>query len=355
MIFAWASAWLLRRSAVGGALAVGALLTVLDWVNFTAVPIWGTAQSFARPWSQHPGLILFVSFTGITGILFMLGTAQALVVNIIVRPKQRLRLLTAGVAVGLIFLTANVIVRTRPATARLKVAAVGWTSKDLVEYGDVHNRDGFAKLFAQPVAQAAGLGARLIVFPEMGFYLARSNGAELLERFGQIARRHDVFLAIGCFREAEQENRLLFISPQGTIVAEYTKTHLTPFEDSRKGNGRPVIIDVEGVRVGGMICQDDNFTSLSRGYGRRRTSLVAVPTLDWRVVRNVHFQSSIHRAIESRYAIVRAAANGISAIISPMGRVLARRDHFEQGSGAIVAEAPLYADRTFFSILGHWP
>jgi len=146
----------------------------------------------------------------------------------------------------------------------------------------------------------------------------------------------------------------MYITPDERIEPEYTKTYLTPFEDSNKGNGQLRTFDLEGVSVGGMICQDDNFTSLSREYGRSQTAIVTVPTLDWEPVRGVHLQSSIHCAIESRYAIVRAAQNGISAIISPTGVVLARRDHYLEGSGYIMAETSLYKSRTFFSVAGNW-
>ena len=145
------------------------------------------------------------------------------------------------------------------------------------------------------------------------------------------------------------------IRDRGEVLSEYTKTYLTVFEDYRKGDGRLRIIEADGVQVGGMICQDDNFTRFSREYGRRRVGVVVVPTLDWRTVKGAHLQSSIHRAIESRYAIVRAAQNGISAIISPKGEVLASYDHFEEGPGAIAAEVGVYSSRTVFSVVGHWP
>jgi apolipoprotein N-acyltransferase len=103
-----------------------------------------------------------------------------------------------------------------------------------------------------------------------------------------------------------------------------------------------------------MICHDDNHTDISRRYGDRATGVVVVPTNDWRPVRNAHFQSMIHRAIESRFAIVRAASNGISAIISPEGIVLDARDHFQDGPGLVLAEVPIYNTRTIFSRYGHW-
>jgi apolipoprotein N-acyltransferase len=355
MIFTSVSAWLFAGSAIAGAFAVGAILVVLDWVNFTLVPIWGTAQSFVRPWSRYPALIAFVSVTGITGIIFLLGTLQALFVKLTLYPKQRVKLLAATATVVLLFAATNIVVRHQQPTSKLKVAAVGWIAIDSSESNDVSSPQGFRALFEQPVAKAASEGAQLIVSPEMGFYYGYRGREEFLKRLREVARRYNIFLAVGYFSDDEQKNRLLFMSPHGTVVGEYTKTYLTPFEDYRKGDGKLAIIDVEGVSVGAMICHDDNFTSLSREYGRKGVSVVVVPTLDWSEVKGAHFQNSIHRAIESRYAIVRAAMNGISAIISPTGEVLAQMDHFVHGPGVVVAEVPVYGNPTVFSIVGHWP
>ena len=354
VIFACGSAQLLGGSALAGSFAIGAFLVVLDWVNFTVVPIWGTAQSLGRPWSRYPVLIQFVSLTGITGIIFVLGVLQGLAVNIIIRSKQRGRLFGAGLVVVLVFAGVNVIIGNEQPAGKLKVAAVGWTSDDDRKLGGIYSEKGFEVLFAGPAARAADEGARLIVSPELGFCIRETEREKQLGRFAEIARRHNVFLAIGYFNEDENENRLLFMSGEGKVLSEYTKTYLTAFEDFRKGDGCLRIIEADGVRVGGMICQDDNFTRFSREYGRRRVGVMAVPTLDWRTVKGAHLQSSIHRALESRYAIVRAAQNGISAIISPKGEVLVSYDHFEEGPGAIAAEVGIYSSRTVFSILGHW-
>ena len=356
-VFGVLAKWLLRGPAVTGALAVGALLALLDWLNFTMIPIWGTAQSFTRCWSSYPGLIGFVAFTGITGIGFMLAAVQALIVNVLLRPGQRRRVLAALVAIALVCAAGDFTARQWRPEGHIKVAAVGWTSVDKARCASLGDQKGFNVLFGAPAGEAARQGARLVVSPETGFCWSQTDRDKWLERFGAISRRHGIFLAIGhAYSDREgTTNRLLFMGPRGWVLARYLKTHLTPFENFRRGSGRPAIVNMQGARVGGMICQDDNFTDLSRGYGREGVSVMAVPTLDWRAISNVHLQSSIHRAIESRYAVVRAAMDGISAIISPTGEILARRDHFEQGPGIIVAQVPLYGGRTLFSILGHWP
>jgi apolipoprotein N-acyltransferase len=352
--FAGVSAVLLRRSPIAGSIAVGAAFVVLDWANYTFVPIWGTAQSLVRCWSSYPNLIQFVSLAGTSAVSFTLGSLQSLIVNFVIRAKIRTRILiTALVEIAILF-SVNIACVLPNVSNSIKVAAIGWCNEDLAEY-DIQKTEGFNKFFAEPVSSAAKKGAKLIVSGEMGFYIDQYDRSKWLRRFSKVARDNRVHLAIGYLNAGENKNRLMFIDPEGEILCEYTKTYLTLFENSNKGNGDLRMINIDGINVGGMICQDDNFTELSRKYGRMPVSVTALPTLDWATVKNAHLQNSIHRAIESRYAVVRAAVNGISAVISPTGEVLTQMDHFQDGPGVITAEVPVYRIQTMFSKLGNWP
>jgi len=354
-VFIVTSGWFLRKPTLAGAFTIGALLTLTDWVNFTVVPMWGTAQSFVRPWSAYPELIQFVSITGITGISFFVGTVPALLIHFICRPKNRTYsgLVLAGLF-GLL-LAANLVVHLRKPAALFPVAALGWSGAEVRNAGGMDRPEVFQRYFEEPVTRAAGQGTRLVVAPELSFFLMTTNAEEMLGTLQSVARRNGVYLAVGVYHEESNENRLLFIDPKGALSATYVKTHLIPFSDFSPGSGKPVTIQIDGITVGGMICQDDNFTDISRAYGQRKVPLVVVPTLDWEGVENAHFQSSIHRALETRYAIVRAAMNGISAIVSSSGEVLARRNHLGEGAGMLMYKVPLFSEETLFSRLGHWP
>ena len=84
ILLCMAIAYFLPRHAVLGPLAVGAVWYILDWVNYTAVPVWGMAQSFARGWTSYPFAIQFISITGISGVLFVVGTLAGLAAHAIV-------------------------------------------------------------------------------------------------------------------------------------------------------------------------------------------------------------------------------------------------------------------------------
>ena len=355
VVLALGSGVFMRRSAVAGAVAIGALLTVLDWVNISVFSIWGTAQSLGRPWSSYPFAIQFVSVTGGTGIVFILAVLQALLVIALVRAKLRRRCFACVLVLLIIVITLNLAVSRLSESGKLTVAAIGWTDSQAKKVKGELSQQGFEALFSVPAAQAASQGAKLVASPELAFAYSFGDFDKWVDRFRDVASRNGIYLAVGYLDIPTKEDKLLFVSPEGKILGQYTKTHLTPFEDFDRGNGLPTTVDINGFKAGGMICHDDNFTDLSRRYGRVHSQIVVVPTLDWKQVKSAHLQSSIHHSIECRYAILRAAKDGISAIIAPTGEVLAKMDHYKDGPGFIVAEVPLCSQVTLFSRFGHWP
>lgn len=347
--------WAMRGGTVLGCFAFGAAWFLLDWLNYTAIPIWGMAQSLARSWTTFPFLIGFISITGISGVVFVVGTFQALIALSIAAPARRKIFLSALAAIVLLIALANILPAFQRPGKTMRIAAAGWIFDDRSKTDDPHTEDGFRKVFAEPAARAAADGARIFTTGEMGFYIADHNRAEWFDRFAAVARDNHLALVVGYFNITADENRIFFMNPQGEVIAEYTKSHLTPLEPGKKGTGDLKTMAVDGVPIGGMICQDDNFSALTRRYGRNKTPLVFCPTADWRTIKDAHLQAVRARAIECRYAIARGAANGISAIISPAGRILAKRDHYADGAGYIIADIPLVENVTPFARFGHTP
>lgn len=346
----------ISRPGVMGCFAFGAGFFLLDWLNFTLVPIWGMAQSFGRSWSAYPVSIGFIQFTGISGVCFVVGTLSALAARRYLGIDSKKALYAAGGLLAVIVVADFHALSRRP-EGTLRVAAAGWIFDDYHKNGsiDPHSEEGFEKVFAGPARQAAADGAKIFTTGEMGFYLDRQDRQKWMERFGEIARETGMWLVCGYFDLDRNRNMIFFMSPDGKIAAEYNKTYLTPYESGLKGGGDLRIIEVDGVKVGAMICQDDNFSDLTRFYGRVKCPVVLCPTADWQTIKDAHLQAVRGRAIECRYAIVRGAANGISAIIGPDGKVLAAMDHYRYGPGFVIADVPLDTRITLLAMFGSWP
>lgn len=349
------TAYCLPRHWLFGPLAVGGLWYMLDWINYTVVPIWGLAQSFGRSWTAYPFAIQFISITGITGVLFVIAALQSIAAWSIVHPETRKVSIVSAALILLVLLSINSIVWTEKTGGTLRVAAAGWLFDDKENNIDPQTNAGFDQLYEQPAKAAAAQGARVFNTGEMGFYLADHDRDAWMKRFSRIARENNLWLVSGYFDLEANANRVFFMNPDGEIVHEYTKTHKTPFEPGIPGTGDLQHVDIDGVTVGALICHDDNYSELTRRYGRLKADVVLCPTMDWRTVNTPHFQAIRARAIEGNYAIIRGAVGGTSAAISPRGTILNKIDHYQSGPGQLMSEMPIRQRVTLFARFGHWP
>lgn len=350
-----AIAYFLPRGVIIGSLAVGAVWYILDWINYTAVPIWGMAQSFARSWTACPFAIQFISITGISGVLFVVAALAGLTAYAIMRPSARRPvLITAGMILLTLTVTDTIIWLQRP-TAALRVAAAGWVFDDRKSELNPNEPEGFETWFAAPARYAASQGARIFTTGEMGFYIAKHEWDRRIADFQTVARQNNLWLVVGYFNVTDDENRVFFMNPDGQIIHEYTKTYLTPYEPGKKGTGDLKTVTVDGLTIGAMICQDDNFSRLTRYYGKLKADLVLCPTADWWTIKNAHLQAVRARAIEGNYSIARGAACGISAVISPRGQLLGKHDHYRSGPGVVITDVPIRKSKTLFARFGNTP
>ena len=339
----------LRRGPILGALQTAAMVTLLELAVWSLVPMFGTAQAFVRPLSAAPQLAGVVGFSGVAGLVFLVVAWNGLLLAALRGP---LRWRPLAVAIGLLAIAAGLGTWRwkRPLGPALRVAAFGWHGP---------RPEGLLGEYGRRAAEAAGQGARLLVTPELGVWVDGASRAEVAGQLGAIAAQHGIALAIGVDDAGRDDNRIWMFDPAGRLAGEYVKTHLVPFmENYRAGDGTTVSMplgDLPG-GLGGMICQDDNFTDVARRYGREGRGLLSVPTQDWPSIRAYHLENARFRPLENGYAVVRATWGGISALISPRGELLAQVDHTRAGPALLVGDLPIGDGRpTPFARFGHWP
>jgi apolipoprotein N-acyltransferase len=204
--------------------------------------------------------------------------------------------------------------------------------------------------------ETAGRGAELIVWPESATpfefeehpsgeevrQLVRDTGTHLL--FGSTQRRQDT--AVRLF------NAAFALGPDGETVGVYHKRHLVPFGEYvpmasllsfaqplvesivpfTPGTG-PVTLQVGPYLTSTAICYEIIYPALVRSFVRDGSQLLTTITNDaWygrTAAPHQHFQQATMRAIEQGRYLVRAANTGISGVVDPYGRVVARSALFE--------------------------
>ncbi|MFC9642554.1 carbon-nitrogen hydrolase family protein [Streptomyces mirabilis] len=149
------------------------------------------------------------------------------------------------------------------------------------------------KVLDEAAGRAAAAGAGLVVAPEMfltGYAigddiarLAEPADGDSADAVAEIATRHGVAVVYG-YPEREGEtvyNSAQLISADGTRLANYRKTHLFGcFERDHFTPGEQPVVqaDLNGLRVGLMICYDVEFPENVRAHALAGTDLLVVPT-----------------------------------------------------------------------------
>lgn len=214
---------------------------------------------------------------------------------------------------------------------------------------------GNLRRLEQAAQQAVRNGADLLVLPEMylsGYNIGAKRVAELAEgcdgpsaqRIAEIAREHKLGILYG-YPERDGDaifNSVQLIDRQGERRANYRKTHLYGDLDRNQFSASdqpPAIFELDGWKIGLLICFDVEFPENVRSLAMGGADLVLVPTANMRPYEFVAQVLVPTRAYENQVFL--AYANyigsegeieycGLSSIVAPDGQVLTQARHGEE-------------------------
>jgi apolipoprotein N-acyltransferase len=203
------------------------------------------------------------------------------------------------------------------------------------------------------------VGADLIVWPESALPDYANYLSDYISAVWSAARSGDSDVVIGVMRIEPREepaqpdnyyNSLLALGEGDP--AFYDKRQLVPFGefypvpafvrrwmrlmklsdgDFTRGAGRQEPLELAGLRLAASICYEDGYPALLRRETLAAHAMVTVTNDAWfgrSPARYQHLQIGRMRALESRRYLLRAANDGVSAVIAPDGGVVARATEF---------------------------
>jgi apolipoprotein N-acyltransferase len=222
-------------------------------------------------------------------------------------------------------------------------------------------------------------GARLIVWPEAAIPVLAPMIQDYLSALEQEGRAHDADFAIGLvdyLPETKQYfNGVRVLSKAGD--GWYYKRHLVPFgeyfpvpafvrswlrlmslpyDDFTAGSRRQPVLSAAGQKLGFTICYEDAFGGQQLKVLRNATLLVNVTNDAWfgdSTARHQHLQIARMRALEAGRYLVRAANDGITAVIDARGRVVDRLPQFQEG--VLRADVQPMTGLTPYARFGNYP
>jgi apolipoprotein N-acyltransferase len=221
-------------------------------------------------------------------------------------------------------------------------------------------------------------GIDFVVWPESSVGIDPEATPEVGALLAEAARSAGVPLIVGGNTDAGEDHYKVMafeISPAGSIVDRYQKTHLVPFGEYVPGRkllgwiplldqiprdaipaSEPTLFEVAGGLVAPVLSYEGDFGSLVR---RRidvggRLLLVITNTSTWgdSWASAQHLAFSQLRAAENGVWVVHAAISGISAFVAPDGTALKATDLWTRAT--LVQDLRFAEDASFYARTGDW-
>ena len=129
-----------------------------------------------------------------------------------------------------------------------------------------------------------------------------------------------------------------------------------PYDDITPGAAHQPVLSAAGQKLGLTICYEDAFGSQQLKVLREATLLINVTNNAWygdSTAPHQHLQIARMRALEAGRYLVRAANDGITAVIGPHGEIVARLPQFQEA--VLRADVQPMTGLTPYARFGNYP
>jgi N-carbamoylputrescine amidase len=249
------------------------------------------------------------------------------------------------------------LARTEGRSESTEMAVEGVMKIALIQQSASHDRESNVQSGIDALEKAAGDGARLVVYPELGFlrFFPQRKGSEqdapwaetvpgpTTDRFAALARRYGVVVVLNLY---EREGQNLYdsspvIDSDGSLLGVTRMVHIMEgpcFHEKdfyHPGDRGAPVFDTSLGPLGVAICYDRHYPEYMRTLALKGAQLVVVPQAgavdEWppgvfeAELQAASFQNGYFAALANRVGEEECLTfAGESFVTDPMGRVVAR-------------------------------
>ncbi|PKN38419.1 MAG: apolipoprotein N-acyltransferase [Deltaproteobacteria bacterium HGW-Deltaproteobacteria-2] len=303
--------------------------------------------------------IQIADVTGVLGLSFLIVLTNATIFEVISKRTAReyvlagiLSLVLAGVY-GYGIYRLDQVNKTVRQSQGMEVSLIQGNIDQSIKWSENYQRETL-NIYEQLSLKNSPGKESLIVWPETAVPFKFQDINSLHDQIINLSLKSKSWLLFGSVSQNNDYfNSAYLLSPAGEVAGKYDKVHLVPYgEYVPFRNIVPFVKGfTEGIgdfgtgvgyyplsmgdkKIGVLICYEGILPFAARMYKNRSAELLVNITNDaWFGATSApfqHFSMSVFRAVETRLYLVRAANTGISGIIDPGGRIIAKTDIFRE-------------------------
>ncbi len=356
--------------------------------------------TLGNAWSNHAGVIQFISYTGVLGISFWVFATSALLWHTSKEGSKQLLIISAFffLAFPAFSLYSFLSIGDSYAGEPVDVVIVQPNADSYSPNGGFGSNSELITHLLQLSNDALTDSTDLLIWPENALDTSVQVSSPQLERIRDSLDVWNTKLITGTgfldFYDQENAPRVarettdgriynvfnaaLALTP-GRVTNIYKKGRLVPIVErfpfvgflqsidrfewvdwgSISGYGKggdPTLFEVDGSQTPALICYDSVFPGWVNSFVDEGADFITIITNDgWWGDSHGHIQHFAYarlRAIEHRMWIARSANNGISGIISPDGKVQLETEYWTEA--AFSYRIYTNSNKTFYSRNGEW-
>jgi apolipoprotein N-acyltransferase len=298
---------------------------------------------------SQAGFLPAVQVTALAGtaaLVFLLSLLPAVLALAVVRGWRAMRI-PALCTLALVMATAIFGFLRVPSTAPAQGNLVGMAAIDdfIGPRTPAARAEQVWRQYERHVETLAAQGARVVVLPEKIAVMAPDDAAGIERRMSALTRRTKVWLVLGIGIDDGRRKRNLawLFAPDGSLDANYQKHHMAPPERDFTPGIALDLRTVGGTRYGLAICKDMHFAAMGRAYGQKQAQAMLVPAWDFGEDSVYAARLSALRGVESGFAMVRAAREGLLTVTDAYGRIVAETRSAPLPGAVLLAHLPVQA------------
>jgi apolipoprotein N-acyltransferase len=290
--------------------------------------------------------IQIASLTGVYGVSFLMAAFNAALVDL----KHKFYLPTILLLIGLSCLWGSYQLHSNSKPRPTITLSLIQPNIDQADRMNTRMLPAIFQIHEAMTRQAMASHPNIILWPETALFTFLTDDPILFPRVKQLAREARAWMVVGTpySERSKIYNSIIVISPAGQVVSRYNKQWPVPFgeylpfrpllfpllrtvgyyDQEFSPDPYPTNLKIGGWSAAAGICFESCFPDLMRQRVRAGADFMIVITNDaWfdrSAISALHLDFGVFRAIENRKYFIQEGNTGLSAVIDPYGRIVAR-------------------------------